>query len=94
MSQREEYLAKMKIQLDELHLAVTEYETKAHQVQVDARIAYKDGLFKLHQQLHQAQDKMEELKCAGESNWERLVAEADRARGVLIDSAHYFKNHI
>ena len=50
MSQREEYLVKMKIQLDELHLAVAEYETKAHQVQVDAQIAYKDSLFKLHQQ--------------------------------------------
>ena len=94
MSQREEYISKMKIQLDEIHLAMAEYETKAHRLQIDAQIAYRDGLFKLRQQLQQAQVKMEELKDTGEGNWEKLIVESDRVRRVLVDSVHYFKTHI
>ena len=94
MSQKEEYISKMRIQLDALHLAMAEYETKAQKLHVDAQMSYKDGLFKLRQQLHLAQEKMEELKGTGEGNWEKLVLEADRVRGVLADSVQYFKTHI
>jgi hypothetical protein len=94
MKTREEYIVKMKQQLDELNLAIEEYESKAHQAQVEAQITYKDNLFKLRQQLALTHEKLEELKASSENSWDQLVTETERVRAVLVDSFHYFKTHI
>ncbi len=94
MKTREEYIVKMKQQLDELNIAIEDYENKVHQAQGDAQILYKDNLFKLRQQMALTRQKLEELKTSSENTWDQLVAETERVRDVLIDSFHYFKTHI
>ena len=94
MTTREEYIVKMKLQLDELNISIAEYESKAHQAQSDAQIAYRDSLFKLRQQLKLTHEKLDELKSSSESSWDQLVVETEHIRDVFLDSFHYFKSHL
>ncbi len=94
MTTKEEYILKMKLQLDELHIAIGEYENKIEQAQADVLATYKDNLAKLRQQLKLTNNKLEELKNSSDNSWDQLVAETERVRDVFIDSFHYFKNHL
>jgi hypothetical protein len=94
MTTREQYIAKMTQQLDEISMSITEYENRAHQMQTDAAIAYRDGLFQLRQQLKLTQEKLEALKSSSSNRWDHLVAETERVRDVFVDSFQYFKKHL
>ncbi|HEY8024443.1 MAG TPA: hypothetical protein VIF60_07755 [Burkholderiaceae bacterium] len=93
MSQRDEYIAKMKLQLDEINLSIAEFEAKAHAARKDAETTYQEGLAKLRLESKLALDKLEELKAAGEGTWDKLVIETDKLRDAFVHSYHYFKSH-
>ncbi|PRC90819.1 hypothetical protein [Solimicrobium silvestre] len=93
MSHRDEYIAKMKLQLDNLNLSIAQFETKAHAMQLDAQDAYKEGLVKLHIQSKLAIEKFDELKESSDNSWDQLVAETEKVRDAFVDSYHYFKLH-
>jgi hypothetical protein len=94
MTTREQYIAIMKQQLDEINTSITGYESRADRLQTDAEIAYRDGLFRLRQQLTLTENKFEALKASSDSRWDHLVAETERVRDVFVDSFQYFKKHL
>jgi hypothetical protein len=93
MSHREEYILKMKLQLDELNIAIAEFEVKAHEAKADMQEAYKDGLIKLRQQSKLTLEKLDELKASGDNAWDQLVTETEKVRDAFVHSFHYFKSH-
>jgi hypothetical protein len=93
MSHREEYITKIKLQLDELDIAIAAFEAKAHESKVGAQEAYAEGLFKLRQQSKLTLDKLDELKASSESAWDQLVEEMEKTRDAFVHSFHYFKSH-
>jgi hypothetical protein len=93
MTHREEYIVKMKLQLDELDIAIAAFEAKAHEAKVDAQETYTEGLFKLRQQSKLTLDKLEELKASSDSAWDQLVEEMEKVRDAFVHSFHYFKSH-
>jgi len=92
MSTRDVYIAKMKIQLDELNLKMEKLEVKAKEAKEDARDKYKEEMAKLHQQSRLAISKLDELKAATETSWEAMVAEMEKVRDAFTSSFHYFKS--
>lgn len=94
MKNRDQYIAKMKLQLDELNAAMNELETKAQDAKQDAREKYKAEMAKLRQQSQLALDKLDELKAAGEDSWESLVAGTEKVRDAFVHSFHYFKSQL
>jgi hypothetical protein len=94
MSNRDTYISKMKLQLDEWNAALDELEAKAREAKEDARDRYTIEMSKLRQQSQLAIDKLDELKAASEESWESLVAGTEKVRDAFIHSFHYFKSQL
>lgn len=92
MSNRDAYIAKMKLQLDELNAAMNDLETKAREAKADAREKYKAEMTKLRHQSQLALDKLDELMSASEDSWENLVAGTEKVRDAFVHSFNYFKS--
>jgi chromosome segregation ATPase len=69
MSTRDDYIAKMKQQLDELAAQMSRLEAKAQEAKADARDKYREELVKLRQQSKFAKGKLNDFKTAGEDKW-------------------------
>lgn len=94
MSKRDAYVAKMKLQLDELNSNIDELEAKAKEAKDDARDKYKEEMSKLRRQSELAVAKLDELKAVGEDKWEAVVAEMEKIRDAFIHSFNYFKSQL
>lgn len=94
MSKRDEYIAKMKLQLDELDAKAAQLEAKATEVKQDARAKYNEEIAKLRQQSKLAKVKLEELTAAGEDKWEAMVTEIEKIRDAFKHSFNYFKSQL
>ena len=94
MTKRDAYIAKMKLQLDELNAKMSAVEAKAKEAREDARDKYKEEMGKLRHQSELAVAKLDELKAAGEDSWEKLVAEMEKIRDAIVHSFSYFKSQV
>lgn len=94
MTQRDDYVLKMKNQLDELNAKMDVVAAKANDAKDEARAKYIEEVARLRQQSKVAAAKLEDLKASGEDRWEALVAEMDKMRDAFVHSFHYFKSQI
>lgn len=94
MTKRDEYIQKMKSQLDALNATMQEVEAKAKDAKEEARDKYREEVAKLQHQSKVAVAKLADLKSAGEDRWEAMVAEMDKVRDAFVHSFHYFKSQI
>ena len=94
MSTREDYIAKMKLQLDELDAQMSKLEAKAQEAKDTARDKYKDEMAKLRHQSRLAKGKLADLKAAGEDKWETMVTEMEKVRDAFKHSFNYFKSQL
>lgn len=92
MSNRDAYITKMKLHLDQLNTSLTEFEVKARDTQQVTLTKYQAELSKLRHQSKLAIDRLDELKAAGEDSWKTLVAGTERVRDAFINSFHHFKS--
>lgn len=91
---RDAYVARMKLQLDDLNTKMDELEAKAKEAKEDARDKYKEEMSKLRHQSKLAVTKLDELKAAGEDKWDAMVAEMDKIRDAFTHSFNYFKSQL
>ena len=91
MSKKDAYIAKMKLQLDELNTAMDDLGNKAQEAKLDAKEKYDEEMAKLRAQSKLAVAKLDELKDASEDKWEEMVASAEKVRDAFTHSFHYFK---
>jgi ribosome recycling factor len=94
MSNRSAYIAKMKLQLDELNASMNKLETKAQEVKDEARDMYREEMRKLRHQSKLALAKLEEVKAAGEDSWETMTTEMEKVREAFTHSFHYFRSQL
>ena len=94
MSKRDQYVEKMKQQLDELNGQVTKLEAKAKDANAEVRVKYDKQMDELRELSIAAHKKMEEIKSSGEDKWESLVAEGDKVQKAFVHSFNYFKSQL
>jgi len=94
VGKRDEYVKKMKLQLDELNATMAKLEAKAQEAKEDARDKYKEEMRKLRHQSKLAAAKLDQLQAAGEDTWETMVAETEKVRDAFVHSFHYFKSQL
>lgn len=94
MSKKDSYIAKIKLQLDELDAKMTKVEGKAQEAKEDARDKYKEEMGKLRKQSKLAIAKLDELKAASEDTWETMVTEMEKVRDAFTHSFAYFKSQL
>lgn len=94
MSTRDEYIAAMKLQLDELNASMNKLEVSTREAREDAREKYHEEMRKLRHQSKLAVAKFEEMKAAGEDKWEAMVTEMEKVRDAFTHSFNYFKSQL
>lgn len=94
MSNRDVYIAKMKLQLDELNIQMGKAEARAKEAREDVRDKYKEEMAKLRAQSQLAVAKLEELQTAGETSWDSMVTEMEKIRDAFTHSFSYFKSQV
>lgn len=94
MTTRDDYVAKMKLQLDEMNEKMTALEARAQEAKDDARAKYKEEMRKLRHQSKLAVAKLEELRAVGEDSWEAMVTEMEKVRDAFTHSFNYFKSQV
>ena len=94
MSKQDVYIAKMKLQLDELNLEVKKLEIKAMEARADAKDKVEEEMVKLRHQSKLASDKLDEVKAAAEGSWHKMVTEMEKLRDAFTHSFSYFKSQL
>jgi hypothetical protein len=94
MSKRDAYIARMKLQLDELNAKMDVLESKAKEARAEARDKYREEMTTLRHQSKLAVAKLEELKAAGDNTWDAMVAEMEKLSDAFAHSFNYFKSQV
>ncbi|TVQ89789.1 MAG: hypothetical protein EA400_07070 [Chromatiaceae bacterium] len=93
MSTRDEYLASMKLQIDEWTTEIDAMEARADAVQPNARAEFQSQLAGLRAQRDNSENKLEEVRSASDGAWQRVKGEADNLWTAFKDSAAAFRAH-
>lgn len=94
MKNKDTYIAKMKLQLDELDAKMNALEVKAKDAKDSAHEKYVEEMAKLRHQSTLAKAKFDDLVDAGEDKWDNMVAEMDKVRDAFVHSFNYFKSQL
>lgn len=94
MTTRDEYVEKMKSQLDALNAKVDQLEEKSKTAKQEMQAKYKQEMADLRVQSQRASAKLDELKDAGEDAWEDMVAEVEKVGNAFKHSYNYFKSQL
>jgi predicted nucleic acid-binding Zn-ribbon protein len=92
MSKRDEYVEKMKSQLDDMNAQLDKLAEKSKNAKEEMQAKYKQEMADLRAQSSQARAKLDELKTAGEDSWDTMVAEMDKVGDAFKHSYNYFKS--
>ncbi|NIW35243.1 MAG: hypothetical protein GWN32_01300 [Gemmatimonadetes bacterium] len=77
---REEYVERIKRQLDEWNAAIDRLEKRASDLTAEARQRYQARVSALREKRQEIQGKLKELQASGESAWEAVKAGVEAAR--------------
>lgn len=83
MSNRDQYVAKMKAQLDQWNADIDKLEAKAKETEADVRIEHQEEIEAIKAQRDQLVDKLEEVENASEAAWEDIKTGAESAWNSL-----------
>ena len=89
---REDYSARIKLQLDEFNSKVDQLEEKIHEANTEARASYRIELAKLRLQSEQATDTLHQLRADGAATWDQMVREMDKVRNAFSHALNDFKS--
>jgi hypothetical protein len=93
MSKRDEYVAKLKDQLDQWNAEVGRWEEKARQAQTGMRAEYDKHLQTLRQHRDQAMEKMRGVQSASGDAWTELKNGTDEAWTKMREAFDKARSH-
>jgi hypothetical protein len=94
MQSRTVYIEKIKHELDELNVKLTELEFSAASIQDDTRERYHAEIAKVRVQSDLAKEKLTKLRESSEESWHAMVADVEKIRDAFVNSFHYFKSQL
>ena len=93
MSKRDEYVDKLKAQLDQWNTEVAKWEAKAQKTQAGARAEYEKQLKEVRRQRDQALEQMKKVQAATGDAWVDLVRGADDAWAKMREALEKARSH-
>lgn len=94
MATREEYIEKLKRQLDEWNGDIDNLQAKVAEATGPARERLEPYLAKAVEARDAAVGKLAELKNSGEASWDKAQADAEHLWKTLRQSINYFKSQL
>lgn len=86
MSNREEFVQKIKSKIDEIDAQISLLEAKAKGAEADMRIKYADEIKEMKEKRAETEEKLSKLKASSSDAWKELKAGLEEAWGVLDKS--------
>jgi hypothetical protein len=93
MSKRDEFVEKMKRQLDDWNAEIDNMDEKIAKVKTDLKAKYEKQVEEIRKKRAEGAKKLEELQSAGEEAWERVKDETEHSWAALKDAVNTFKSH-
>ncbi|HET9404081.1 MAG TPA: hypothetical protein VFO57_05835 [Burkholderiales bacterium] len=93
MSKRDQYVEKLKAQLDEWNAEVAKWEAKSRGAQADMRVEYEKQLETFRRQRNQALEQMRKVQAATGDAWVDLVRGADDAWAKMREAFEKARTH-
>ena len=93
MNKRDEYLKKLKLQLDEWNAEVAKWEAKTRGAQADMRVEYEKQLETFRRQRDQGLEQMRKVQAASGDAWIDLVHGADDAWAKMREAYEKAQSH-
>jgi hypothetical protein len=93
MNKRDEYLKKLKLQLDEWNAEVSKWEAKTRGAQADMRVEYEKQLETFRRQRDQGLEQMRKVQGATGDAWIDLVRGADDAWAKMREAFDKAQSH-
>jgi len=93
MSKRDEYVDKLKLQLDEWNAQVAKWEVKTKEAQAGARGEYEKQLQAFRRQRDQALEQMRRVQGAAGDAWIDLARGADDAWAKMSEAFEKARTH-
>lgn len=93
MSTRDEYVQKLKAQLDQWNAELSAWEAKARGAQADAKLEYDKQLQRLRDHREQTLYQMKLVQNASLEAWQDLARGADRAWQAMQDAFSRARSH-
>ncbi len=94
MSKRDEYVERMKKQLDDWNADLERLETKLGEMAGPVKSKLEPQLSKAREGYDSARMKLREVRNAGEESWEGLTDEVEHVWKTLRQSINYFKSQL
>ena len=94
MSSRDEYIEKMKRQLDEWNEDVDRLEVQISEVQSSAKEELQTRLKQAREGYDTAKEKLQEIRAEGDESWEKARDEVEHVWKVLKQSINYFRSRL
>jgi len=94
MSKRDEFVERLKHQLDDTNRRLDELEAKAKAGREQLGKAYDTQVASLRASAATLRDRIDDIVAAGDEKWEALVDEAEKVQKALVRSFNYFKSQL
>ena len=82
-TKREEYIAKLKTQLDQWNAEMAKWESQAAEAQVSMRAEYEKQLVAIRRHQDQAREQLRKVQAASGDAWMELSRGADEAWAAM-----------
>ena len=92
MSKRDEFIARMKAQLDEWSAELHRLEAKAERAETNVTDKTRRAINELREKRDEAEAKLDEIRDAGEDAWEDLKDEAEKTWTALKAAVDVFRD--
>jgi hypothetical protein len=94
MSKKDEYVAKMKKQLDDWSTDIDELQVKASLAKAELKVKYEEQITELRKKRQEGDSKLNAIKAAADDSWEHLKGETERTWGALKAAVNEFKSRM
>jgi hypothetical protein len=94
MSTKDEYVAKMKKQLDDWSTGIDELQVKASLAKAELKVKYEQQIAELRKKKAEGDSKLNAVKAAADDSWEHLKGETERTWNALKGAVEEFKSRM
>ena len=94
MSKKNEYVDKMKMQLDDWNKDIDTLQVKANLAKAELKVKYNEQIAELRKRRQEGERKLNEIKAAADDSWEHLKGESERTLSALKAAVTEFKSRM
>lgn len=94
MTKKDEYVEKMKKQLDAWSTDIDELQVKANLAKAELKTKYEEQIADLRRKRAEGEAKLGQVQRAAEDSWEKLKGETEKALGALKGAVNEFKSRM